>query len=194
MNKPDGVRSAVAKIITYILVALLVLGVAGAIAALVLRGNGITFYVEYGENMYYANDGEGCLGLVNGETHTFAVKSLTGAKIGYEVSVVACPQENFSFTLGEEHRQFYSDTLEDNDYSAVFGLNSTPDGFSIALPAGFTVEQAIRYRFGDVTFDGVLDKTLSYFAVQVTSDESIVLLHFIFDDYSFTLGPSAIVF
>ena len=47
MSKANGTINAIGKIITYILVVLLVLGIAGGISYFVLRNQGITYYVEY---------------------------------------------------------------------------------------------------------------------------------------------------
>ena len=46
MSKANGTINTIGKIITYILVVLLVLGIAGGISYFVLRNQGITYYVN----------------------------------------------------------------------------------------------------------------------------------------------------
>ena len=59
MSKANGTINAIGKIITYILVVLLVLGIAGGISYFVLRNQGITYYVEYGDEKYLADSDGG---------------------------------------------------------------------------------------------------------------------------------------
>ena len=63
MSKANGTINAIGKIITYILVVLLVLGIAGGISYFVLRNQGITYYVEYDGEKYLADSDGGSLYL-----------------------------------------------------------------------------------------------------------------------------------
>ena len=47
MRKANGAGKAVGKIVTYLLIVLLVLGVAGAVFYFVAKQEGISFYVAY---------------------------------------------------------------------------------------------------------------------------------------------------
>lgn len=199
MSKSNGggALNAVGKVITYILVVLLVLGIAGMVAYFALRAQGVTYYVEYNGERYVANGDGGSLGLVNGETYTFAVKSLTGGEVNYDVTVQSNYSNNFDFVIDGEYKQFYSTTDENNDYSAVFGLQKKADGFSITIPDHFTVEQAVETQYGgDIELQNgyEIDTDLCYFVITVTSDESTVSLWFTFSDLTVTLDPPQIVF
>lgn len=199
MSKSNGggALNAIGKVITYILVVLLVLGFAGMVAYFVLRGQGVTYYVEYNGERYVANGDGGSLGLVNGETHNFAVKSLTGGEVNYDVTVQSNSANNFDFVLNGENYQFFGKNDENNDYSAVFGLQKKADGFSLTLPDHFTVEQAVETQYGgDIELqDGYeISDDLCYFVITVTSDESTVSLWFTFSDFTVTLDPPQIVF
>lgn len=197
MSKSNGALSAIGKVITYILVVLLVLGIAGTVAYFALRGQGVTYYVEYDGERYIANGDGGGLGLVNGETHTFAVKSLTGGEVNYDVMVQSNYSNNFDFVIDGEYKQFYSTTDENNDYAAVFGLQKKADGFSLTIPDHFTVEQAVETQYGgDIELQNgyEIDTDLCYFVITVTSDESTVSLWFMFSDLTVTLDPPQIVF
>lgn len=197
MSKSNGggALNAIGKVITYILVVLLVLGIAGMVAYFALRGQGVTYYVEYSGERYVANGDGGSLGLINGETHTFAVKSLTGGEVNYDVTVQSNYSNNFDFVIDGEYYRFYSETAENNDYTDVFNVVKTLDGFALTLPEGFTVEQAIETKFGgDVEIQKELQSDLSYFVIMVTSGESSVSLWFTFGDLFITLDQTEIVF
>ena len=65
MSKVNGVVNTITKIITWVLVVLLMLGIIGGVAYFALRSQGVTFYVEYGGEKYFAA-GEGGRRLVVG--------------------------------------------------------------------------------------------------------------------------------
>ena len=197
MSKSNGALGAIGKVITYILVVLLVLGIAGMVAYFALRAQGVTYYVEYSGERYVANGDGGSLGLINGETYTFTVKSLTGGEVNYDVTVQSNYSNNFDFVIDGEYKQFYSTTDENNDYAAVFGLQKKADGFSLTIPDHFTVEQAVETQYGgDIELQNgyEISDDLCYFVITVTSDESTVSLWFTFSDLTVTLDPPQIVF
>ena len=195
----DGLLNATGKIITYVLVVLLVLGIAGMVAYFALRAQGVTYYVEYSGERYVANGDGGSLGLVNGETHEFSVKSLTGGEVKYDVTVQSNYSNNFDFVIDGEYKQFYSTTDENNDYSAVFGLQKKADGFSLTIPDHFTVEQAVETQYGgdiELLNGYELSDDLCYFVITVTSGESAVSLWFTLGlgVTGITLDPPQILF
>ena len=195
MSKTTKSGNAVTRIVTYILVVLLVLGVAGMIAYFALRSQGVTYYVEYNGERYFANGDGGSLFLRAGEPHEFFVKSLTGGEVNYDVKVVSNSSNNFSFTCNGKVYQFASTSEESNDYSEVFGLEKGADGFSLSFPDGFTVEQAVEEKFGgEVLFDEELQSDKSYFVISVTSEDSAVNLWFTFSGLTVMLNPPQIIF
>ena len=199
MSKSNGALGTVGKVITYLLVVLLVLGIAGMVAYFALRAQGVTFYVEYNGERYVANGDGGSLSLRVGEPHNFAVKSLTGGEVNFDVTVQSNYSNNFDFVIDGEYKQFYSTTDENNDYSTVFGLQKKTDGFSLTFPNLFTVEQAVEMQYGgDIELQNgyEIDTDLCYFVIVVTSDESAVSLWFTFDVdvEGVALDPPQIVF
>ena len=199
MSKSNGggALNAIGKVITYILVVLLVLGIAGMVAFFALRGQGVTYYVEYGGERYVANGDGGSLTLETGATHTFTVKSLTGEEVNYDVTVQSNRANNFDFVVNEEYYQFFGQDDESNDYSEVFSLQKNADGFSLTLPHPFTVEQAIESKFGgdiELQNDYEIDADLCYFVITVTSGESAVSLRFSFSGLTVTLDTTHIIF
>ena len=197
MSKANGALGAVGKVITYILVVLLVLGIAGGIAYFALRSQGVTYYVEYGGERYVANGDGGNITLWTGETHEFSVKSLTGGEVNFDVKVVSNSSNNFTFTCNGKVYQFVSSEEKNNDYSEIFGLEKAAGGFSLSFPDGFTVEQAIKEKFGgEVLFDEELQSDKAYFVISVVADESVVNLWFTFDVdvEGITLNPPQIIF
>ena len=197
MSKSNGMFGAIGKVITYILVVLLVLGIAGMVAYFALRSQGVTYFVEYNGERYVANGDGGSIELLNGATSNFTVKSLTGGEVNYDVTVQSNYSNNFDFVIDGEYKQFYSTTDENNDYAAVFGLQKKADGFSLTIPDHFTVEQAVETQYGgDIELQNgyEIDTDLCYFVITVTSDESTVSLWFMFSDLTVTLDPPQIVF
>lgn len=197
MSKSNGggALNAIGKVITYILVVLLVLGIAGMVAYFALRAQGVTYYVEYNGERYVANGDGGGLELLNGATSNFAVKSLTGGEVNYDVTVQSNSANNFTFVCDGKPQSFCGTDEKLNDYSEVFGLKKAADGFSLTFPDGFTVEQAIEEKFGGtIEFNSELESDKAYFVIIVTSDESAVSLWFTFSDLTVTLNPPQIIF
>ena len=148
--------STVEKAITYILVVLLVLGVAGVIVYLLVKDEGVTFSVEYGSERYFSGVTEADLTLYTGETHEFSVKSLTGGEVDYSVRVTSNREKNFRFTVGTEMYRLYNDNAELDDYSDMFGLEVSSTGFSLTIPQDMDVENVLEQRYGgsiDILFD-----------------------------------------
>ena len=197
MSKANGALGAVGKVITYILVVLLVLGIAGMVTFFVLRSQGVTFYVEcYGEK-YLANGYSDSLALLNGETHTFSVKSLTDGEVNYSVKVTSNGANNFTFTTGGEIWHLWNDDTEKDDYTDIFDIEKSTDNFTLTIPDHFTVEKAVEQKFGAeivLQDESDIQDDLCYFVLIVSVDESTVRLPFSFSDLAVTLSPSEIVF
>ena len=192
MSKGNGALVAIGKVITYILVVLFVLGIAGGVVYFFMRNQGMTFYVEYSGTRYLANGESGSIGLVNGTFPTFIVKSLTGEEVNYSVKVTSNGANNFSFTTSGEQWYLWNDDEAKDDYTDVFEVEKGTDGFTLTLPDGFAVEQAIEQKYGaDIVLERDLQGNLNYFIIVVTVDESVVRLPFRFFD--FTIYPSHIV-
>lgn len=197
MSKASGAFGAVGKVITYILVVLLVLGVAGMIAYFALRSQGVTYYVEFGNERYFGNTEGGSLSLPTDATYAFSVKSLTGGEVNFDVKVQSNSANNFTFVCDGKPQSFYGTDAVFNDYSEIFGLQKSADGFSLTLPDHFTVEQAIETKYGgDISFEKELENDKAYFIISVTAEESAVNLWFTFDVdvEGITLNPPSITF
>lgn len=197
MSKASRAGNAVGKIVTYILVVLLVLGVAGIIAYFALRSQGVTYYVEFGNERYFGNTEGGSLSLPTDATYSFSVKSLTGNEVNFDVKVVSNGLNNFAFTVDGVYKQFYSTTAENNDYSEIFGLQKDKGGFSLTVPDGFSVKEAVEIKYGgNVEFGAELENDKAYFVISVTAEESAVNLWFAFDVdvEGITLNPPSITF
>lgn len=195
MNKASGAGNAIGKIIAYILVVLLVLGLAGVVVYFVTKDEGISFYVDFNGERYYSGISEADLLLADGETYSFSVKSLTGNSVDYSVSVSSNSERNFAFVYNGEFEDFYvKDDTENNDYSAVFDLQKSEGSFSITIPKDFTVEQAVKLKYGgDVQLQEELKFGYPYFLITVVSDENIVNLWLSFG-MRLSLDSSQIVF
>ena len=197
MSKSNGALNAIGKVITYILIVLLVLGIAGSVAYFFMRSQGMTFYVEYnGEHYLIGSDGDSFT-LRTGETHEFFVKSLTGGEVDFDVKIMSNADNNIAFACNEEYHNTYTANADTNDYSDVFGLQTKTDGFTVTIPQDMTVETAIETKYGgDITLLDELSYSTAYFIISVTVDESSVNLPFIFGEKvsGITLNPPQIVF
>lgn len=197
MSKAGGGMNTVTKIIVWVLVVLLLLGAAGVIVGYVLQNEGVSFYVEYNGERYFSSISEADLSFEMCDTYTFDVKSLTGESVDYSVSVLSNSEHIISFTFnGENHNSYVGGDNDNNDYSSVFGLRKDKDGFSITLPQGFSVVEAIKAKYGgEVELQGEL-QAVPYFVIVVSSGENTLNLYFSFGENvtGITVNTPSIVF
>ena len=133
--KASGTVETIGKIVTWILVVLLVLGIAGGAAYLAMKGSGASFYAETaGEKIFGGTERE--LTFSTGQTYDFSVRALEGGEINYSVKVTANPENNFDYVLDGKTYRFSGEDEERNDYSEVFALTRRADGFSLTIPEG----------------------------------------------------------
>ena len=177
--KASGTVDAIGKIVTWILVVLLVLGLAGGAAYLAMKGSGASFYAEMGgERIFGGTERE--LTFSTGQTYDFSVRALEGGEINYSVKVTANPENNFDFVLDGKTYRFSGEDEERNDYSEVFALTRRADGFSLTIPEG-SVEKAVKAKFGEgVQIGTELSAELAYFSVTIGAGESRAQIFFRF--------------
>lgn len=127
--------------------------------------------------------------------HSFSVKSLTGGEVNFDVKITSNSANNFTFVYGGQPQKFYGTNEEQNDYSEVFGLEKSADGFTLSIPENFTVEEAVKMKYGgDIEIQGDLNDNLCYFVITVSVDKTTVNLWFNFTELKITLDPSQIIF
>ncbi len=196
MSKVNGVINSIAKLITWVFVVLLMLGVIGGVAYFALRSQGVTYYVEYNDEKYYANGEGGSIKLYATEENVFTVRSIIGEDVNYDVKIYANSANNFAFSFEDKQYHFVrTDDESMNDYTEVFGLNKSKNEFSFTIPKDFTVEQAVEQKYGgDIQLTDTLNSEYAYFVIEVTADKNNVDLWFSFSNFSVVLTPSAIVF
>lgn len=199
MRKYNGgdVLNVIGKIIIYILVVLLVLGIAGGVAYFFMRSQGMTFYVEYGGTKYLANGGSGSIELLSGTSPAFTVKSLTGEEVNYSVKITSNGANNFSFTTNGEIWYLWNDDEAKDDYTKVFDVEKSEDSFILTLSEGFTVKQAIEEKYGAEIVpkdESDIQVGVCYFVIVVMVGESTVKIPFSFSDLTVTLNPPQIIF
>lgn len=186
--------SAFGKFVVWLLVVILIVAIAGVALYFSLRSQGTTFYVQYGEEKYYANLDGGNLFLSAGKTHEFSVKSLTGNEVDYTVKVMANGENNLHFSFDNELHSLYNADDELDDYSDEFDLQITSTGFRLAVPQDMSVEGIIEEKYGgNVEFLQAVPDELCYFSIVVMSEKSTVELAFNFCP-SITLDPPSIIF
>ena len=138
--KAGGRIDRAGKLVTWLLVVLLVLGLAGGAAYLVMKSRGMTFYAETeGEKIF--GGAEKTLFFRSGRTYEFAVRALEGGEVNYFVSLSSNPANNFEFVLDGKTYRFSGADEAGNDYAEVFSLCKRTDGFSLTIPEGFTAER-----------------------------------------------------
>lgn len=162
------------------LVALLVFGVVGVVISFAVRHGGAEFVVEYNGDTYYSNSEEQEIYLGAGD-HQFAVKFVSGKHANYSAKVVAMADNNFAFTVDGKVYQFYGTDEDSNNYSEVFGLRSTKDGFVVSIPDSFSIKQAVEEKYGGaVELEQALQGDVCYFAISVVSGDNVIYLPFTF--------------
>ena len=189
--------SAFGKFVIWLLVVILIIAVVGVALFFALREQGLTYYVEYNGERYMVGSDGSSITLRTGETYEFSVKSLTGGEVDFDVKITSNAENNFSFKVGEERWRFHDNDPEKNDYTEIFDVVVSGDTFSVTVPSGFSVEQAVQEQFGDdVQFETDLQEGLAYFVITVTVDESSVDLPFVFGVKvsGVTLDPPQIIF
>ena len=176
--KASGTVDAIGKIVTWILVVLLVLGIAGGAAYLAMKGSGASFYAETaGEKIFGGTEKE--MVFSTGQTYDFSVRALEGGDINYSVKVTANPENNFDYVLDGKTYRFSGEDEERNDYSEVFAKRA--DGFSLTIPEGFSAEKAVKAKFGEgVQIGAELSAELAYFSVTIEAGESRAQIFFRF--------------
>ena len=185
------------KFVVWLLVVVLIIAAVGVALYFALRSQGITYYVEYGGERYFANSDGGSLSFLTGETHEFSGKSLTGEEIEFDVKITSNADNNICFAYNGEFHYSYTGNAVTDDYSDVFGLQTDVDGFSIAIPQGMTTETAIETKFGgDITLLDELSDSTTYFVITVTVGKGSVELGFTFGAKvaGITLDPPHIIF
>ena len=178
--KASGTVDAIGKIVTWIIVVLLVLGLAGGAAYLAMKKSGVSFYAETaGEKIFGGTERE--LMFSTGQTYDFSVRALEGGEINYSVKVMANPENNFDYVLDGKTYRFSGGDEERNDYSEVFSLTRRADGFSLTIPEDFSAEKAVKAKFGEgVQIGKELSTELAYFSVTIEAGESRAQIFFRF--------------
>ncbi len=193
MGDRSGVASVFGKILLYLVVALVILGIAVGIAYFALRESGVTFYVEYNGERYYSNTEDGNIQLVRGKKGNFSVKSLIGNDVNYSVTITSNPANDFTFKYNDELYWFYGDVDSLNDYTQYFDIKRNADGFELYIPFDFSVETLVEQKYGgDIEIVDNSNDSYRYFGISITSDKSSVNLWFMVYDFSVT--PSNLFF
>ena len=193
MSKANGAKNGIVKVITWVLVVLLVLGGAGIIVRFALKDQGLNYYVEYNDKKYFANMESSDIWLSPIQENAFAVKSITGKPIDYSVKITANLENNFGFLLDGKYLQFYSTTESDNDYTEIFEVQKSAEGFTVTIPKGMTVQKAVEKQYGGEIELAEELELLKYFLIIVTIEKVSVVLPFGFL-MEITLDPPSIIF
>lgn len=198
MSKASGVFG---KIVIWVLVVLLILGITAIALFFVMREKGADYYVEYNGERYLGGTDDKNIFLAAGERQEFFVKTLAGGDTEFSVKVVSNADNNLRFSVGTELYYLYNGNEELDDYSAVFDLQTSATGFSLSIPSDMTIETAIEAKYGGdaVLLDGLSD-SLSYFELLVTVGKSEVVLRFAFEGQAeipssgIEIDPPSIIF
>ncbi|HIS37519.1 TPA: hypothetical protein IAC10_13015 [Candidatus Scatousia excrementigallinarum] len=191
----DRVIEFLGKFILWLLVILFLIGSSFLVVYFVMRSQGMTYYVEFKGERYYANSDGGNITLIEGELSEFSVKSLTDEDINYSVCVTSNYANNFRFSVRDELYKFYGDDEELNDYSEIFDLQKTDSGFTVCVPRNTTLTSVIEQKFnGSITFFDEINEDLSYFVITVSSGASSVSLWFDFEPIQVGVDPPKVTF
>lgn len=184
--------SAAGKIVTWLLAVALVLGVTFAVVYFLPReqpqSQGLS--VEYAGVQYNGGEGESLVLAPSGEPVSFTVQH---SDAGYTVTVTANSANNFSFIFENEYYYFYGADAALNDYTALFSVKQTEEGFTLTVPE-MTAEEIIEAKFGgDISPVEAMDAELPYFILTVKCGEEAISIPFAVY-YRITIDPPAIIF
>lgn len=198
MSKTKHAKSVFVRVITYLLVVLLVLGVAGVIVYFVAKEEGADYYVEYGGEKYLGNAEGGKLDIVSGNEYRFEVKSLTGENVNFDVKVTSNPANNFEYTVDGKLCVWNGSDEKANDYTDIFNVQKDETGFTMRVPKQFSIYDILQAKYPGQTVDSAslaLDAK-DYFLLTVNVGESSVAFWFGTNvaTMGITLDPSEIVF
>lgn len=189
------------KVMIWLLAIIIVIAIVGAVLYFTLRGEGATYFVQYGNETYYVNSANAGLSLQTDMPREFAVKSLTGGDVAYTVKVVANEANNFRFSFGDELHSLYSGNDGLDDYSDLFALQKNGNGFCVSVPSRTSVEDLIEAKYGgDVVIIDELSENTSYFSIIVTFENGSINIPFAFIGQviifveGVTVNPPSIVF
>lgn len=192
----------VAKIIAYVLVALVLAGIVGLIYKFT---NGFnedfkTFYVEYKDKQILTAESK--LILEKPQTHTFTVKYTfdndKSEPKDYKVKIVPNVARDFDYTVNDE-KYLFSKT---GDLTAAFGLKKGKTQFSLTFDEDFDLQKALQSLNGgnNVNVPDDAETNNPYpFRLTVSSYNEKVIYHIdlkivnaVITDI--TLNPSEIIF
>lgn len=163
-----------AKIITYVLLILILLGAVGLVYKFTNGGttNFKTFYVQNGKTIYTQDSGDYALSAgeeLKFDVHyTFGFFHSDGSVKDYSVKIIANVTDDtkFEYTVdGETHTW-----SEEADLSAVFNLNKSDSYFTFTIPQNLTMAEVLtQICDGAVTVEDLSIGAKCYFALIVTS-------------------------
>ena len=189
----NGMKTA-GKVLCWILAVLLLLGIVGVIVYFVAKEQGVTYYVEYGGEKYYANTEGSSFWLEPGETFSFKVQTLEGEIADYAVTVTSNPETNFEFTAGGKLYVWHGSSEKDNDYTELFKPEKAEDGFTLTAPQKAMVQDALEWKYGgEIELSGDLPQD-NYFLLTITVSDSSVIFPFHADPIRVELNSTNIVF
>ncbi len=192
----------IAKIIAYVLIALVLVAAVGLIYKFT---NGFnedfkTFYVEYAGKQILTADSK--LDLKKAQTHTFTVKytfdSEKSEPKDYKVKITPNITRDFDYTVNGE-KYLFSKTGE---LTSAFGLEKEQSQFSLTLAADFDLQKALQSINGGKTVvipaDAETNNPYPY-RLSVSSYNEKVVYHIDLkiveaDVTDITLNPSEIIF
>ena len=184
----------VGKAVTWVLAILLLLGIIGIVVYYVAKEQGITFYVGYGGEKYYANTEGASLWLTPGETFSFKVQLLEGKNADYAVAVTSNPEANFEFTVNGKLHVWSGSSEKDNDYTELFKPEKAGDGFTLTIPQDFGMQAALEWKYGEaIEMPEELPKE-DYFLLIITVSGSSIAFPFNTEKFRIKLDTSEIVF
>lgn len=184
------------KIVVWVLVILLLLGVAGVIVYFAAKENGADYYVEYGGEKYFGNTDGGRLDITSGGKYRFEVKSLTGEAVNFGVEVTSNPANNFEYTADGKLYVWYGNDEKHNDYTNIFNVEKDETGFTLSAPRKFGIYDAIQSKFPGQTIDFEPLDRKDYFVLSVNAEQSSIMFWFGMNASTIilTLDPPEIVF
>ncbi|MDE6472077.1 MAG: hypothetical protein K2L52_03535 [Clostridia bacterium] len=157
------------KVITWVLVAIVLLGVVGMLYSFI--GNGQrNFYIRYGSEVMPTSTDN--LAFEKDACNVIYCGTLTGQKVEYTVTIAldTSNMSNTSFKLNDSSADFKYD-LYGYDCTALFNVEVFDDYFVFFIPKDLTLTKILQNKYSQDTITDVVDVDLwekDYFVLTVT--------------------------
>lgn len=192
-KKNNGI-TAVAEVLSSILIVLLAVGIAAsAIALLVKIEKG--FYVEY-DGKQYQSATDDKIPLPVSDKYNFSVGLPVGDTSNCSVTVRANSDSTLTFSADEVPHEFFTGISSFDDYTKYFDISVKTDTVTLSFPQNASIENALKFKYNteNIVITSVDDVHAFELVFAVDDDEVIFTFGVSLEYLGVSLNPPSIMF